>query len=340
MDKRLKSRLKKAYYDPGNPGSFGGVDRLWREVGGSKENVKSWLEGEDTYTLHKPARKKGKRNRILVAGLDDQWAADLIDVGNLSKRNANIKFLLTVIDSLSKKAFVIPLKNKTGSSVIKGFEKIFKKGRQPRKLRTDMGKFYSLFAYIMYGYTLFVYTYTLHISLFSGKEFLNSPFQQFLKKKGIHHFTSKSDTKCAIVEHFNRTLMTRIWRYFTATNKQWYIHVLDSIVESYNKTRHSTTGVAPNDVNVMNGEAVWRKVYADNPTPKKPLYKVGHVVRLNKAKKLFEKGYQRNYTLEKFVINRVHTNQTLPEYTLKDLNDQVIEGRFLEFEIQRVKDGK
>ena len=73
-----------------------------------------------------------------MAGLDDHWEADLVDVHGPTKYN-NFKFLLTVIDSLSKYAFVIPLKDKTGISIVKAFTKIFKV-RQPRKLRTDSRK--------------------------------------------------------------------------------------------------------------------------------------------------------------------------------------------------------
>ena len=134
-------QLKKyvsAYYDPSVPGSFGGAEKLWREVGGSKQDVIDWLKTQATYTLHRPAKKKIERNRILVSGLDDQWEADLVDLQGIAKSNNNVKHLLTVIDSLSKFAFVEPLKDKSGPSIVKAFTKIFKT-RMPRKLRTDKG---------------------------------------------------------------------------------------------------------------------------------------------------------------------------------------------------------
>ena len=52
------SRYAKVYYDASNPGSFGGLDRLWKEAGGSREEAAEWLKSQDTYTLHRPARKK------------------------------------------------------------------------------------------------------------------------------------------------------------------------------------------------------------------------------------------------------------------------------------------
>lgn len=299
------SKYAKIYYDPSSAGSFGGVQRLWREVGGSKADVEDWLRTQDTYTLHRPARKKSKRNRIQVAGLDDQWEADLVDVQGIAKYNNNVRFLLTVIDTLSKHAFVLPLKDKSAKSIVKAFEKIFKV-RQPRKLRSD-----------------------------SGKEFLNKQFQQFLKAKKIIFFTSNNETKAAIVERFNRTLRSKMWRYFTATRQERYIDVLQDLVNSYNRTPHSSTGYAPADVNVMNGETVWRKMYKFPIKRKRPKYKAGDLVRISKTKKTFEKGYRPNWTREVFKINRVY-KRSLPEYSIKDLDGEDILGKFLEFELQAV----
>ena len=302
-----EKKYASAYYDPSNPGSFGGLDKLWKEVGGSKREVKEWLKTQATYTLHRPAKKNFKRNRIQVAGLDDQWEADLVDVQGIAKFNNNFKHLLTVIDSLSKFAFVVPLKDKTGPSIVKAFTKIFKT-RQPRKLRTD-----------------------------KGKEFLNKPFQDFLKKRGIIFFTSNNETKSAIIERFNRTLREKMWRYFTASNTQRYVDVLQNMVDSYNDTVHSTTDSAPSDVDVMNAESIWRKMYKyrDIVKRRKAAFKVGNLVRISKAKKTFEKGYKPNWTREVFKITRVYKKR-LPEYKVHDLMGEEILGHFLESELQAV----
>ena len=299
------NKYAEVYYDPSNPGSFGGVNRLWKEVGGSKEAAEDWLKTQDTYTLHRPARKKIHRNKIQVAGLDDQWEADLVDVHSIAKYNNNYTFLLTCIDSLSKYAFVIPLKDKTGDSIVKAFTKIFKT-RQPRKIRTD-----------------------------SGKEFLNKKFQQLLKSRGIIFFTSKNETKAAIVERFNRTLRAKMWRYFTASKQERYVDVLQNLVDGYNETVHSTTGMAPSHINVMNGETVWRKMYNFPRKSKKPRYRVGDLVRISKTKKTFEKGYRSNWTREIFKVVRVYKREK-PEYKLEDLMGEDILGKFLDSELQSV----
>lgn len=302
----LRDKYAEVYYDPSHSASFGGLSRLWQEVGGSRKAAEEWLKSQDAYTLHRPARRKVKRNRIQVAGLDDQWESDLVDVQSIAKYNNNYRFLMTCVDTLSKYAFVIPLKNKTGDSIVTAFTKIFKE-RQPRKLRTD-----------------------------SGKEYLNKKVQQFLKSRGIIFFTSNNDTKCAVVERFNRTLRAKMWRYFTATKKERYIDVLQRIVDGYNGATHRTTGRAPDTINDLNGEDVWRKMYGYSERRKAPKYKVGDLVRINKAKGTFEKGYRTNWTRELFQVVRVYKRRQ-PEYKLEDLNGQDITGNFVEGELQGIE---
>ena len=63
---------------------------------------------------------------------------------SLSKYNKGIKYLLCVIDLLSKYVWVIPLKYKKGTSIVNGFQKIIAKGRKPNKIWVDQGsKFYN-----------------------------------------------------------------------------------------------------------------------------------------------------------------------------------------------------
>ena len=149
---KQNKRLSQGYYTPRQPGAYGGVDALKRATKLKKSVVQDWLSHEDAYTLHKPVRRKFQRRPTIVAGLDDQWQADLIDVQRLRKENDNCSYLLTVIDILSKYAWVVPIKNKSGPTLVEAFEEILAKGRKPAKLQTD-----------------------------KGTEFLNKTFQTYLK---------------------------------------------------------------------------------------------------------------------------------------------------------------
>ena len=59
-----------------------------------------------------------------------------------------------------------------------------------------------------------------------GTEFISRKFQSFLKEKNIHFFTTNSELKASVVERFNHTLKTRMWKYFKAKNTRVYIDIL------------------------------------------------------------------------------------------------------------------
>ena len=72
--------------------------------------------------------------------------ADLIEVQSIAKQNKGYRYLLTVIDVLSKYAWVQSIKKKTGKDVTKAFRHVRTQaeGRKPLKLQTDAGKeFYN-----------------------------------------------------------------------------------------------------------------------------------------------------------------------------------------------------
>ena len=82
---------------------------------------------------YKPVTRKFQRRRVNVNGVDEIWAADLMDMQAFSKDNIGIKYLLTVIDIFSKFVWIVPLKRKTGQEVAHAFSKILRE-RKPYKV--------------------------------------------------------------------------------------------------------------------------------------------------------------------------------------------------------------
>ena len=76
-----------------------------------------------------------KKEEFIVSKIDDQWQADLVDMQKNKSQNKNFNYILTVIDIFSKFAWAIPIKNKTGDSITRAFEIIFK-DRIPAKLHS------------------------------------------------------------------------------------------------------------------------------------------------------------------------------------------------------------
>ena len=95
--------------------------------------------------FHKPVIRKFNKRKVYSQFKDNIWGADLADMQSLSRKNKGIKYLLCVIDLYSKYAFVIPLKDKKGISIVNAFDKIIKQSnRKPSKIWVDQGgEFYN-----------------------------------------------------------------------------------------------------------------------------------------------------------------------------------------------------
>jgi hypothetical protein len=69
----------------------------------------------------------------------------------------------------------------------------------------------------------------------------------------MHFFTTyNEETKASNVERFNRTLKTKMWKYFTHRETLTYVDVLSEMVASYDHTVHRTTGIPPAEVTWAN----------------------------------------------------------------------------------------
>ena len=73
-----------------------------KDKGYTYNDVKNWLEKQESYALHKPVRRKFTRKRVVVGGIDIQWQADLVDIPEFIKENDGYRYLLVVIDVFSK----------------------------------------------------------------------------------------------------------------------------------------------------------------------------------------------------------------------------------------------
>jgi len=183
--------------------------------------------------MHKQRRIHFPRRKTYSKGIADLYQADLIDMTNISRYNDSYRFLLTKIGCFSKMAWVVPLLTKYADRVTDAFEKVLASAPKCAMLQTDR-----------------------------VKEFLNEKCQSMLRRHNIHFYTSDNyDIKAAVVELFNRTLKTKMYKYFTFKNTLRYIDVLQDLVDSYNATYHRSIGMAPNDVNATNKQLFRSRLY-------------------------------------------------------------------------------
>ena len=132
---------------------------------------------------------------------------DLADMQSLSKYNRGIKYLLCVIDLFSKYAWVIPIKDKKGTSIVNALKKILSDShRKPNKIWVN-----------------------------KGSEFYKSS-TDFLKINDIEIYSTYNEGKSVVAERFIRTLKNKIFKHMTAISKNIYFDALDDIVDKYNNT--------------------------------------------------------------------------------------------------------
>ena len=148
----MENKIRKIFNDPSI--GFIGVnafhDKLLEHgINIELDELKRILSKEESYTINRPAKKKFITRKVIIYNVYEQLQADLVFMDNKqgapAKENENIKYLLTVIDVLSKYAWVIPLKDKTGKSITQAFEPIIEKIK-PKLLQVDKGtEFYNTY---------------------------------------------------------------------------------------------------------------------------------------------------------------------------------------------------
>src|SRR3977135_763534 len=297
--------LRQIYYNPEHPAAFGVVSALVRASVLSHAIVQEWLKNQLSYNIHKPARKRYSTRHYVTSGINHQWQADLVDKQAFAQSNDGFKYILTVIDMFSRRAWAEAVKSKNTGNMIAAFLNIFESGEKPIKLQSDQ-----------------------------GFEFESPAMKKFFAEHGIEQFSVKSQFKAAMVERFNRTLKTKMWRFFTHNNTRRWLDVLPQLITGYNKSYHRSIKTTPNGVNEDTEIEMW---LLNEPIEKshKSKIRVGSTVRLSKAKNVFEKGYLPNWTEEVFTVSRV-LNTTPPQVKVTDYSGVEIQGSFYIQEVQQV----
>ena len=316
QNKKINAVLHSLFYDVSKPSAYTGKTNIYHAARRllpsiTQTDVDRWFEGQLTYTLHRPTRIHFTRNKTIVKSIDDQWQADLCDMQSKAKHNDGNTFILTCIDCFSKYAWAESLQQKTADEIIKALERILASGRKPKRLQSDR-----------------------------GSEFTNKKVQLFLRKHNIQFFTTDSELKASIVERFNRTLKTRMFKHFTNVNTYRYVDVLQALVDGYNATYHRSIKMQPRHVRHVHQSIIRQRLYgASKKNDRRQAYKydIGTWVRISKQRQTFSKGYLPSWSEEVFIV-RDRRMQRQPVYYLRDLNGEHLSGAFYEPELQRVEE--
>lgn len=312
----MEEVLKEIYYNPKHPGSFGGVQRLYREASKThsvtEEQVKDFLSKQNVFTLHKDRRFNFKRNRVLALYKDYGWEADLIDMQAYAEENEGHKYILVVIDIFTKFCWLRAIKTKTPAAVCEAFSDIFSSSKRvPHRLRTDR-----------------------------GNEFQSRVNEKFYRDHDILYFTSTNQTvKCSIVERLNRTLKSRFFRYFSSKGHHRYMDVLHDFEDNYNTSYHRSIRMTPTEACDADPKLVFSNIYGgkslDQLFAEKevPVAEEGDIVRLRYPKDTFDKSYLSTFTDQTATVDKV-IKKPVPLYSLRDYKNKVMPQNFYKHEVQ------
>ena len=179
---------------------------------------------------------------------------------SLSSKNKNVRYLLYVTDVFTKYAWVKPLKDKKGKTILNAFMKIVNESnRKPNRLWVDR-----------------------------GSEFYNKLMQEWLDKNNVLMYSTHNEGNSLIAVRFIRILKSKIYEKVTANDSKSYLPYLNKLVDQYNNTYHHSINkkLIDADYSPLTGRT--------ETNPKAPKFKMNARVRIIKYKNIFSNGYIEN----------------------------------------------
>ncbi|KAL3079418.1 hypothetical protein niasHT_031747 [Heterodera trifolii] len=314
----INTTLDKLYNNPSSPAAFAGVTALWKEARKSikhlrKRDVQHYLEGHRTYTLMRPRRVRFPRASTVAAGFMTDVQVDLADFQALSRHNRGHRYLLVAVDVLSKRLFVVPLKNKRAEEMLEAFKLLIgQMPMAPHRIFSD-----------------------------KGTEFKNRLLKEFFEQREIEkHEPVHSSVKASVAERAIRNVKQRLYRYFAETETLNWVDEAQKIVDGINSSPSRAHGMRPIDVGFSNAQRVWKRLYGGHGAPQKrrpPRFRKDDFVRMSREKGQFEKGYLPNYGDEILEVDEVLKGVRPIRYKLRDEHGEKFKGSFYEQELGRVR---
>ena len=292
------------------PHSYGGKYRLYNLF--KKGDVDSALKNNDIYSRFKHHRKSKKYSPIYVYRKRELFQSDVVFFTNKEFVDVNhgYKYLFTTIDVFTKMAWVYPMKDNKCKTVMTCFKDILNKcGGKPERLNSDR-----------------------------GSELICKQFGTFLKENEIHHYLSYSLRKCPVIERFNLSIQSLLYKMMRVNNSYEWVRFLNQAMNIYLNRKHRTIQMSPLEAEKDENEIKVRRTYFEkyrkvDMKPQKVKFSVGDSVRIYKERGTFHRGYNEDFTEEIFTITKVLRNLPVPRYKIKEYNGNDVIGSFFQDEL-------
>ena len=314
--------MEKIYSDVSNPASLSSIEKLYNEIkkhdrSVKRSDVKKFLSGKDSYTLHKHNGNRFPRRKFYFKRPGFYILSDVAYMKEYEKENT--PYLLILIDGYSRYLTVIPLKTL--------------KANEMKKVLDDF-------------LTNNIYRYRKFFSD-SGQEYRSNILKNLYKKHKIIWYTTQNKSiKASIAERVILTLKNKIKRYVTEFNTEFYLDALPDIVRAYNFSKHRSLNYkTPIDIHMLTKwddiKRFSSMIYKQDAKNRKTVGSILHekqVVRIVTARSTFTRAIHVRNTYELFKICKVNKHHIPITYNLCDLDDNPIEGIFYRQELTEVED--
>ena len=233
----------------------------------------------------------------------------------ISELNDSSKYILIIVNSLTKRVYAYPLTNRENINIIKVLKTAFK----------DMGlkecenkkRFLT--------------------NIQVDKEFIfGKILQSFFKRFCVNVYYTQSVFKASMAERFVKYCKEKVSTRMEALRTEEWIPLLKDVVLQYNTMRkQSSTGLTPMTAEKYPSAAFIRLLERNNkkdlkyPIKKSYKFKIGDRVRLlQNSSNPFRKSYQRRYTANSFIIYHRRKVENVYIYYLKTSTDKKLNGSY------------
>ena len=328
-------KIVRNYKNPAHPIAFSSPVKIYDYYKGAVPlaKIKKAVQYVKSWTLHREYRSPRVDNPYYVYFRRRQFQADLIDMQALYRQNYGVRYLLVIIDSFSRKIWVLCLKHKRGKETADALRNWYNVVLLNERRDTKR-----------------------HFYTDRGTEFTNSRVQDFMKSKKIGWIFAKNVKKAAIVERVQKTLQVVIYKYLTDKNVKRYVDILPMIVSAYNNRKHSSlNNHSPNEADKPDNEVRTRSIQFSRfaktlkktrkkrkREKRKTKFAIGDRVRVRivpkSAVSTSRRAYLAKFKEEEFTVREVKQRMPVVMYLLKSIpTGRNIERGFYENELVRVR---
>ena len=302
-------------------GSFTGETNFRRRTGVSrgilKQQVFPYLS---TYTQFRAAKKPKAYNPYFTRLIRKDIQSDLIfmdQTASMVKQNKGYRYILIVQDVFSRKILGRALKNKQSATILNNLRSIF----------LEMGPFDTDARFI----------------IDRGTEYLNQNVKQLLNETGLT-ITHPSDGHASHVERANLSLQRLLFQYMMEKGgPQIWTGYLKQAIKNMNNRYHRIIKMSPNkaelpeNANKVNEAMALYRQKAIGRKKQKKKFEVGDMVRIQRSKKIFNRGFTPTFRPEVFKIKQILDHLPITMYKLKEWDGTEITGNFYQEELTLVK---